>query len=130
MLMVHAWVYKHRASIGKVRGSEPVPDRIDYDLWCGPAPKGPLPRGTFTTTGTGSGTPATARSATRVHTIWMPAAGRWAEPGLPASVFSIGGRFGYDDDGETPNTQLVLYEYASAPILFEVRPFPRTAKAT
>src|ERR1051326_8911057 len=31
--------YKRRASIGKVSGPQPVPDSIDYDLWCGPAPK-------------------------------------------------------------------------------------------
>jgi len=34
---------------------------------------------------------------------------------------SIGGRFGYDDDGETPNSQIVLFDYKPAPIIFEVR---------
>ncbi|HEY5913375.1 MAG TPA: Gfo/Idh/MocA family oxidoreductase, partial [Verrucomicrobiae bacterium] len=36
--------YKRRASIGKVDGPQPVPPEIDYDLWCGPAPKEPLMR--------------------------------------------------------------------------------------
>src|SRR5262249_11405524 len=36
--------YKRRASIGKVDGPTPIPEGVDYDLWCGPAPKGPLMR--------------------------------------------------------------------------------------
>ena len=38
---------------------------------------------------------------------------------------SIGGRFGYDDDGQTPNTQIVFFDYQPAPIIFEVRGLPR-----
>ena len=38
---------------------------------------------------------------------------------------SIGGRFGYIDDGETPNTQIVFLDYKPAPIIFEVRGLPR-----
>ena len=33
---------------------------------------------------------------------------RWMLPGdrkLPESVLCLGGRFGYDDQGETPNTR-------------------------
>jgi hypothetical protein len=37
---------------------------------------------------------------------------------------SIGGRFGYDDDGETPNTQIAILDYEPAPIIFEVRGLP------
>jgi hypothetical protein len=29
-----------------------------------------------------------------------------AGQGMPKSVLSVGGRFGYDDDGQTPNTQI------------------------
>src|SRR3954465_2681058 len=36
--------YKRRASIGKVDGPQPIPEGVDYDLWCGPAPKTPLMR--------------------------------------------------------------------------------------
>ena len=38
---------------------------------------------------------------------------------------SIGGRFGYDDDGETANTQIAILDYEPAPILFEVRGLPK-----
>jgi hypothetical protein len=34
---------------------------------------------------------------------------------------SIGGRFGYDDDGETPNTHIAVLDYEPAPIIQEVR---------
>lgn len=44
---------------------------------------------------------------------------------LAPRVMSIGGRFGYIDDGETPNTQIVLLDYKPAPIIFEVRGLPR-----
>ena len=38
---------------------------------------------------------------------------------------SIGGRFGYDDDGETPNTHIAFLDYEPAPIIQEVRGLPR-----
>jgi hypothetical protein len=42
--------------------------------------------------------------------------------GLPKRVTSVGGRFGYEDDGETPNTQIACYDYGDGQqIIFEVR---------
>lgn len=42
--------------------------------------------------------------------------------GLPVKVFSAGGRYGWDDDGETPNTQATTFTYADGSIMtFEVR---------
>jgi hypothetical protein len=54
---------------------------------------------------------------------------RWAlgETGLSSRVLSIGGRVGYDDDGETPNTQIVVHAFERAPLMFEVRGLPRDA---
>ncbi len=47
----------------------------------------------------------------------------WAHNrGLPVQVYSTGGRYGWDDDGETPNTQVTTFTYADGSILsFEVR---------
>ncbi|MCX5682995.1 MAG: gfo/Idh/MocA family oxidoreductase, partial [Planctomycetota bacterium] len=47
---------------------------------------------------------------------------RWAIPNatLPKSVFSLGGRFGYKDQGQTPNTQLTVYTYGDTILVFEV----------
>ena len=54
---------------------------------------------------------------------------RWAlgYKTLPPRVISIGGRLGYDDDGDTANTQLAILDYKPIPILFEVRGLPRKA---
>jgi hypothetical protein len=43
---------------------------------------------------------------------------------LPKKVMSLGGRLGYDDDGQTPNTQILYFDYEEAPIIFEVRGLP------
>ena len=116
--------YKRRASIGKVDGPQPIPAGIDYDLWCGPAPKGPLMR---------------KRLHYDWHWVWPTGNGdlgnqgihqmdiaRWVlgEPLLSSTVLSVGGRFGYEDDGTTPNTQIVYHGYPSAPLIFEVRGLP------
>lgn len=116
--------YKPRGSIGKVPGFQTVPNHIDYHLWCGPAPMDPVRR---------------AKLHYDWHWIWNYGNGdlgnqgihqmdiaRWflGEQQLSSKVFSIGARLGYDDDGETANTQLVWHHYPSAPLIFEVRGLP------
>ncbi len=48
---------------------------------------------------------------------------RWMIPGatLPKSVVGLGGRFGYKDQGETPNTQIALMDFGDTQLIFEVR---------
>ena len=48
---------------------------------------------------------------------------RWMIPGatLPKSVVSLGGRFGYTDQGETPNSMISLMDFGGAQLIFEVR---------
>ena len=46
---------------------------------------------------------------------------------LSPQVFSVGGRLGYEDDGETANTQFIVHSYADAPLIFEVRGLPARA---
>ena len=121
--------YKPRRSIGRCGGPAAVPDHIDYDLWTGPAPMKPLRRTNLHydwhwdfDTGNGD------LGNQGVHQIDIC---RWAidARAMPRSVTSIGGRFGYRDDGRTPNTQVVLYDFAAAPVLFEVRGLPRDRAA-
>jgi len=46
---------------------------------------------------------------------------------LPRRVMSLGGRFLFDDDGETPNTQIALFQYDPGPlVIFELRTCPRS----
>jgi hypothetical protein len=51
---------------------------------------------------------------------------RWflGEQGLPRHSMSVGGRLGYVDDAETPNTQVIIHDYPTAPLIFEVRGLP------
>ncbi len=121
--------YKRRPSIGKVDGPQPIPPGIDYDLWCGPAPKTPLMRKHLHydwhwvwPTGNGD------LGNQGIHQMDM---GRWAlgETALSPRVLSVGGRLGYVDDGTTPNTMIVFHDYPAAPLIFEVRGLPARAEA-
>jgi hypothetical protein len=51
---------------------------------------------------------------------------RWGIDGatLPKSVIGLGGRFGYEDQGQTPNTQIAVFDYGDAQLIFEVRGLP------
>ena len=119
--------YRPRTSIGKVEGPQPIPEGCDYDLWCGPAPKKPLMRKYLHydwhwdwDTGNGD------LGNMGIHFV---DACRWAigKDELPPRVISVGARLGYDDDGQTPNTLMTLFDYEPVPILFEVRGLPKDA---
>lgn len=117
--------YKARKSIGKAEGEQAAPANIDYDLWTGPADMKPLGRKRLHydwhwNFNTGNGDLGNQG----IHQVDIC---RWAlgERALAPTVQSVGGRFGYDDDGETPNTQLIWYGYKKAPLVFEVRGLPR-----
>jgi predicted dehydrogenase len=126
--LVRGIVYKRRLSIGKTPGPVAPPKTVNYDLFQGPAPLAPLHRTNFHydwhwqwATGNGD------MVAQGNHQLDV---GRrlLGDPGHPARVFTIGGRFGYEDDGETPNTFLVHYDYPT-PFIFEVRGLPKTPDA-
>ena len=56
---------------------------------------------------------------------WLiPAAsssGHGASATFPKTVLSLGGRFGYHDQGETANTQISVMDYGDTQLIFEVR---------
>ena len=100
------------------------PAAVDYDLWCGPAPKEPLMRKNLHydwhwvwSTGNGD------LGNQGIHQMDMA---RWflGVDHLSPRVWSVGGRFGYVDDGQTANTQIVFHDYEPAPLIFEVRGLP------
>lgn len=120
--------YKPRRSIGKVEGPQPVPDHIDYDLWVGPAPMKPLSRKNLHYDwhwdfDTGNGDLGNQGVHQMDIARWMIGA-----QSMPPRVMSVGGRLGYQDDGNTPNTQVVVLDYPDVPLIFEVRGLPRDAK--
>lgn len=135
--------FKARKSIGKVAapvqptadgrivgtfrdtgGKEQLVD-LDYKLWSAPRPVIPV-----------------SREQMHYDWHWQWAYGngdignqgphqldvaRWAlgNPELPKRVMSFGGRWGYDDDGETANNQMAFYQWSEgAPLLFDNRGLP------
>ena len=116
--------YKPRGSIGLTMGETPIPQSIDYNLWCGPSPMVPLRR---------------KRLHYDWHWVWDTGNGdlgnqgihqmdvaRWGlgEQKLSNAVFSIGGRVGYKDDGQSANTQVSVFDYGAKTLIFEVRGLP------
>jgi predicted dehydrogenase len=123
--LVRGYCYNRRKSTGKVDSPQQAPDHCDYNLWAGPAPMKPLMRKQFHYDwhwdfdyGAGD----LGNQGVHELDICRLAAGH---DSLPRSVVSAGGRFGYDDDANTPNTLVTLLDYESVPILFEVRGLPR-----
>jgi predicted dehydrogenase len=113
-------VYGRRDSIGGP-GSYAVPAVVDYNLWAGPAPTSPLTRPQFHYDwhwfwNTGSG----ELGNNNIHSLDIC---RWGlgVTGLGRSVLSYGGRFGYTDAAETPNTQVVIYDFGGRTIVAETR---------
>jgi predicted dehydrogenase len=127
--LVHAMCFEPRASLGKTRGNQRVADTVDYDRWCGPSPLLPLRRARLHhdwrwVHATGDG----ELGAVGAHVLDLA---RWAAGAedLPRTVRSVGMRAVHDDDGETPNAQVVFYGTDPVPILLELRGLPRDAAA-
>ncbi len=121
--VARGFCYKRRNSIGP-RGEYSVPQGVDYDLWSGPARLLPVTRPKFHYDwhwqweyGNGD------LGNQGIHQMDLC---RWAlqVDQLCDRTFSLGGRYGYEDAGETANTQLVLHDYGSKQLIFEVRGLP------
>jgi predicted dehydrogenase len=119
--------YKRRASIGKLDQPLKLPETLDYDLWCGPAAMVDIYRPKLHydwhwdfNTGNGD------MGNQGIHQMDIA---RWflGESTISPKVLSIGGRLGYEDAGNTPNTQTVVHLYEKAPLIFETRGLPKSA---
>ena len=113
-------VYGGRGSIGP-KGTYEVPANVDYNLWAGPAPLAPLTRPKLQydwhwdwDTGNGE------LGNNNVHSLDIC---RWGlgVSDLGRSVISFGGRLGYSDAGETPNTQVCVFDFGDKMIISETR---------
>ena len=113
-------VYGRRESIGGPTQCE-IPASVDYNLWAGPAAMGPLTRPKFHydwhwfwNTGNGE------LGNNNIHSTDVC---RWGlgVTGLGRSVISYGGRLGYTDAAETPNTQVVIHDFGGKTIVSETR---------
>lgn len=120
IFMGRALVYGPRDGIGHAEPA-PIPDWLNYDLWLGPAQEQPYHENL---------------THYNWHWIWDFGNGdlgnngshildviRWGmNRGLPSKIQSSGGRFAFDDQGETPNMQHCTFEFDDgAYITCEVR---------
>lgn len=113
--------YKRRPSIGEP-GKYPVPANVNYDIWLGPAPLlDYVPRPKF---------------HYDWHWQWAYGNGdlgnqgihqmdicRWGLgwPDLGEAVMAYGGRLGYEDAGETANTEICIHTRGDQTLVFETR---------
>jgi predicted dehydrogenase len=117
---ITAFANKARSSCGKRDTPLPIPDTIDYDLWCGPAKKVPIYRDRLQYDCSFDWNTGDGESCNQgVHEVDVA---RWClgEQMLPRQVMSIGGRFVFDDACDVPNTQIIYYDFPTAPLLYEV----------
>ena len=113
--------YKRRVSMGKVTGPGPIPQTVDYDLHSGPIAMRPLPRKNLHYDWhwqwhTGNAELGNNGSHQLDFCRWV-----LGKANLPRTVISFGGRFGYIDDGNVPNTQVVWYDYDGIPVVYDSR---------
>lgn len=103
------WYTNNRESIGK-GNKVVVPSWLDFDLWQGPAPRKAFQDNLihynwhwFWNWGTGEA----LNNGTHMLDLM-----RWGmQVDFPTKVTSSGGRYRYDDDWETPDTQVINLEF-------------------
>jgi len=115
--------YKRRNSIGPVVAAKP-PTSVDYNLWAGPAPMSPITRRNFHydwhwfwETGNGD------IGNSDVHRADLVRFGLGVTK-LPRATMCYGGRFGYSDSAQTPNTQVAVHDFGDVTFVQEVRGLP------
>ncbi len=109
---------KTRPTIGK-KPDGPVPPGVDYDAWLGPAPLRPFNPNHF---------------HYKWHWFWDYSGGDIINDGVhqidvarwligkdyPKAVSATGGILSFDDDQETPDTQVVTWDYDDMTLVFEL----------
>jgi predicted dehydrogenase len=107
------WIAGSRPNIGYAN-PEPVPKGVEYDLWLGPAPAGPFTKNRF---------------HYQWHWFWDFGTGELGNNGIhaldvarnvlgldaPSRISCAGGKYYYDDDQETPDTQIATFDFAGGP---------------
>ena len=117
--MAKAINHQLRETIGTAAPSDPPPG-VNYDLWLGPAPKHPFTKN---------------RWHYKWHWFWdygtedlgndgihQLDVARWGlNVEFPKGISGPGGQLFYDDDHETPDTQMITYLYDDCYLNFEMR---------
>jgi predicted dehydrogenase len=120
ILFAKCWYYGPRETIGKGK-AVPVPKWLDYNLWQGPAPETPYQDNVvhynwhwFWHWGTGE------LGNNGVHSIDLCRWGLGVD--YPLRVTSSGGKYRFpEDDQETPDTNVVSFDFGETTISWEQR---------
>src|SRR5207302_8122772 len=118
------WIAGNRPNIGKAKDSA-VPRGVDYDLWLGPAPERPFSRNRF---------------HYNWHWHWDYGTGELGNNGIhyldvvrmllpleaPTRISAGGGVLFYDDDRETPDTQVATFDFPGTTVVWEHRIWSKT----
>src|SRR6202166_2767692 len=119
--MARGVVFRWRPSIGK-KPDEAPPSYLDYNLWQGPAQERPFSKNVVPYNwhwhwDYGNGDVGNQGIHETDMCMWGLGVG------LPEKITSMGGKFLFDDDKETPEVQTSLYHYPAQKkmIQFEVR---------
>jgi len=125
--LAKSWIIHRRVNIGK-KGNAPVPAGVDYNLWLGPAAETPFNPNHF---------------HYNWHWFWEYGTGELGNNGIhgldvarwglglehPSRISSSGGKYYFaDDDQETPDTQLVSFDYPDCTLTWEHRTWYQTGK--
>lgn len=112
-----AWYTNKRGSMGRGK-TAPIPEWLDYSLWQGPAPERPFKDNLVHYNwhwlwhwGNGE------LGNNGVHSLDLARWGLGLE--LPGRVTSGGNRYHFDDDQETPDTQVVTFDFGDKGVVWE-----------
>ena len=120
VIMARSWIFSKRINIGR-KADGPVPAGVDYDLWLGPAPQRAFNPNRF---------------HYQWHWFWDYGTGELGNNGIhgldiarwgmgaadPVRISSAGGKYFFtDDDQETPDTQVVTWDFAGCTLIWEHR---------
>jgi predicted dehydrogenase len=115
--------FRRRFSIGRTP-DEAVPAGLDWERFLGPAQMKPYSKNKFAYNwhwfwDTGNGD--IGNQGVHEMDVCLWGVGR---TGWPASVSSLGGKYVWKDDQETPNSQQTTFNFADAQITFDCRNLP------
>ena len=121
--MARGLCYRLRKSIGYTP-DESVPPGVDWDTFLGPAQMKPYSKNKFAYNwhwfwDTGNGDIGNQGVHEMDQNLW--GIDRYT---LPKTVSSIGGKYVWKDDQETPNTQQAEFDFGDAEVVFDCRNLP------
>ncbi len=116
--LVRAWAYLDWIRPIGSPADGPVPPGVDYDMWLGPAPDRLFNSNRFHFNFRWFWDYAGGLMTDwGVHLIQVLLWAMGAEP--PKSVMSSGGKYVLEDNSETPDTQITVYEFPSYTLVWE-----------